>query len=89
MKTPLRGDFTVNKVQHSEQFDYLSFIFTRKCAKNIEGRVDFGSTEVRNDKGSNSPMKRCELTEGLFSLKKLVLVYGFGLKPVSCLITNA
>ena len=62
MKTPLRGDFTVNKVQPPNQFDYLSFL-TRKCAKNIEGRVDLGSIEMRNDQGSSSPMKRCELTK--------------------------
>ena len=48
MKTSLRGDFTVNKVQPLKQFDYLSF-FTRKGAKTIEGRVDLGLIELRND----------------------------------------
>ena len=54
MKTSLslRGDFTINKLQHPKQFDYLTF-FTRKGAKNIVGRVDLGSVEVYYDQGSS------------------------------------
>ena len=58
-KVSLRGDFTVNKFQPPKQFDYLSFL-----QKNIEGRVDLGSIEVRNDQGSNWRVKMCELTKG-------------------------
>ena len=57
----------LHRWSHGPAYTVFTGLASSKCYHynvNIEGRVDLGSIEVRNNQGSSLPVKRCELTKG-------------------------